>query len=503
VIVPIVRPAEQSPWEIQERNRRVAILPVGRHQRLGAGHPTPLHDVERYGMSPPRQMIAGLMGLAVLGGGGILQAVLPAPASGPQPPPQAVKRSPAARPPEPTTSTTPQGRQSETGDASKTAPGGPCSVTTVQARRADFEVQTGSPCQLAVFEPVAITARIAGTIASRAVNVGDRVHAQQALAELDDAERNAEVRAAHARIDRARAQVKQAEVHLEIVQAETSNAELEGERMERLVVQRALAPREIRAVKAQVRVSQSKLEKAKADLEESLANLRVTEATSARIFAGAEHLHVVSSIEGVVIEQHATPGLLARPGDSLFVVARTDKLIAVTHVPESESLRVKVGNRALVQLNAFPNHPPIEVTVSRIAYSLDAAAHTRQVEIDVPHPDGQLRPGETGIAAITFDIHRNLVIVPASSIAEDPGPPPADFCYRVSEGQAIRTRVKLNHDCRPMRTSECAPFYEVLAGLNGGEDLASSLEWNGEIQSIAQFSNRFPAGHPPVTIGVR
>jgi RND family efflux transporter MFP subunit len=375
-------------------------------------------------------------------------------------------------------------------------------VTTVQARRADFEVQIGAPCQLAAFEPVAVTARIASTIASRTVNVGDRVHAQQALAELDDAERNAEVKIAHAQIDRAQAQVKQAEMHLEIVQAETSYAELEGERMERLVVQRALVPREIRAVKAQVRVSQSKLEKAKADLEESLANLRVTEATSAKVFASAEHRHVVSSIEGVVIEQHATPGLVVRPGDTLFVVARTDKLIAVTHVPESEGLRVKVGNRALVQLNAFPNNPPIEATVSRLAYSLDATTHTRQVEIDVPNSNGQLWPGETGIAAITFDIHRNVVIVPASSIAQDPGPPPADFCYRVSEGHAIRTRVKLNRDCRPMRTSECASFYEVLKGLNGGEDLVSSLEWNGETQSIPQFGNRFPAGHLPGAIAV-
>lgn len=380
-------------------------------------------------------------------------------------------------------------------------------VTTATPERATIRLTTSEPGQIEAFETTAIHAKVAGYVASLAVDIGDRIEAGQPLAELDVPELVAELEQKRAMIEQARAEQRQAESAVEVAQAAVASAEArvteaqaairrtdadaarwqaEYARIDQLVRERAITDTlrdETRSklesaqagrdeVAAQVRSAEAaqaqataELDKARSDVVAAEARVAVAEADARRAEAMAGYTKILAPYDGVVTRRHVDTGHLTVPGgasDPLFVVARTDRVRIAVGVPEASAPLVGVGDRAELSLQALDGRI-FEGQVARISWALDQQTRTLRAEVDLENPDGTLRPGLYAYATIVTEEHADVLTVPATAVIREGG---KAYCVVVEGDRARRREVQLglNDGTR----------VEVLSGLEGGEAIVAS-----------------------------
>lgn len=297
------------------------------------------------------------------------------------------------------------------------------------------------------FETARLFARVSGFVKMQRVDIGDRVKQGDVLATLDVPElwmqlevdtastdqakarmlqARARINGAEAELDGTRAGVLQAEAALKNAEANLKLRELTFERMKRLHELKSIEPSLLEeskerysaavgtlesakaalvAAKALIGAAQSKIEQAKADLMAREAAVKVAQATRDRSRLLLEFANVLAPFEGVITTRGYSRGELVLTTDKTPIVTlqRTDVLRVVVFVPEREAAQVNVGQPVLVEINALPGKKFV-AKVSRTSASLDAEARTMRVEIDMPNPTGQIRPGMS--ARVTIELNK-------------------------------------------------------------------------------------------------
>jgi multidrug efflux pump subunit AcrA (membrane-fusion protein) len=76
----------------------------------------------------------------------------------------------------------------------------------------------------------------------------------------------------------------------------------------------------------------------------------------------------------------------------LFTCQQVDTVRVFCDVPEAAAASVREGTPADVALVGLPGQT-VRGAVGRVSGSLDPRTRTMRVEIDLPNPDGRLRPG--------------------------------------------------------------------------------------------------------------
>src|SRR5262249_44652177 len=107
-------------------------------------------------------------------------------------------------------------------------------------------------------------------------------------------------------------------------------------------------------------------------------------------------------------------------------------------VPEADAPLVADGTPAVVRVQALQDSK-FEGRVARTSWVLDSQSRTLRAQIDLPNPDGRLRPGLYATATITVERPGGLTL-PAWAIRPQDDEPAV---FRVEEGRAVRTPVKL------------------------------------------------------------
>lgn len=170
----------------------------------------------------------------------------------------------------------------------------------------------------------------------------------------------------------------------------------------------------------------------------------------------------------------ALQGLRVEPGMNLYKIADIRSVWMDASIYEYEVPLIKVGQDAIVRLPYLPG----TVLRGRIAYIypyLDEATRTVRVRIDFPNPTGELKPGMYAEVAMQSPQGIGLA-VPKTAIL-DTGSRKLVF---VSRGDG-------RFDPREIQTGALAgEFYEVLAGLQEGEQVVTSA--NFLIDSESQLS---------------
>lgn len=236
-----------------------------------------------------------------------------------------------------------------------------------------------------------IYAQSTGYIAHWYKDIGDTVKQGDLLASVDTPEVDRELSAAQA----AREQVK----------ARLDLASISAKRWETLRSHDAVSQQELDE-------RQSALTQAQADLDAANANVgRLQE---------LEHFKsIVAPFAGVITRRNIDVGALVDsdaqgPGKELFMLAKTDVLKTYVYVPEAYSQRVKTGDRVRVTLAELPGKT-FSGTVARTADAIDTVTRSMQIEVDLPNPDGVLKPGAYA------DVQLNLpssgaVVIPANTL---------------------------------------------------------------------------------------
>jgi HlyD family secretion protein len=375
-------------------------------------------------------------------------------------------------------------------------------VEVVRPARQSIRRSTEQPGQIEAAEVAPIYAKLSGYVRGVAVDIGDRVSKGQVLAELSVPEVEADLQQKTAMVARAEAMRVQAEATVQVAQAGLVSAEArrteavagikqadadrarwqsEFERTGQLARERAVtgstldeARSKLAASEAAVAVAQAvaqtadaalaegraQVDKARADVSAAGSGVEVARAEVRHAEALLAFARIEAPFDGVVTRRNVDTGHLTVPGpqgEPLFVLARTDVVTIAVAVPETVAAAVEPGDRAVIRLQALGDRA-VEGMVTRTSYVLDVATRTLRVEIDLPNPDGTLRPGLYATATIVAEEHPDALAVPATAIARDGD---KTFCVVVAGGRATRRPVAVG--------LSDGTNAEILSGLGEGD----------------------------------
>ncbi|PSH69872.1 efflux transporter periplasmic adaptor subunit [Phyllobacterium brassicacearum] len=145
---------------------------------------------------------------------------------------------------------------------------------------------------------------------------------------------------------------------------------------------------------------------------------------------------------GTVLRHDGEVGEIAEPGTILFWVGQPSPLIVVADVNEEDIPRVKVGQRALLRSDAFPNQN-LEATVDSITPKGDPVTKTYRVRFKLPD-DTPLMIGMSTDVNIVIRVAENALTVPSLALR-------GNAIFTVEDGRASR--------------------HEIVTGIRGTKDV--------------------------------
>jgi HlyD family secretion protein len=204
------------------------------------------------------------------------------------------------------------------------------------------------------------------------------------------------------------------------------------------------ADAKIESAASAVAAGKAQVDKKMADEAAIRARRQVAEADEARTSALLNYLRIEAPFDGTISERNADIGYFAQvPGSDqarpLFTVVRTDRVRVFVDLPEMDAPLANAGDHAVVRVQSLSGRDfPGEIT--RTAWALDPTSRTLHTEVDVPNPDGALRPGM--YAQITIDLAEQpgaLTVPAAAVVSQDNG----TWCFVVDHGKASRKPVTI------------------------------------------------------------
>jgi RND family efflux transporter MFP subunit len=264
-----------------------------------------------------------------------------------------------------------------------------------------------------------ILARADGYVVSRFVDIGDRVKKGQLMAVIAAPDLDQQVVQARAQLAQAQAGLMQANANLQQGKANEELARVTADRYQKLVVHGAVARQDndqqqtnFQALVSSVGALQQAEGAAQQNVESSRANLQ-------RLIELQAFEHVTAPFDGVVTLRNVDVGALITTGSTLlFRVAQIDRLRTYIDVPQPNAPGVAVGQVA--QLTA-PEFGTRQFTghVTRTAGALDPTTRTLVTEVQVPNPQGTLRPGMYVNVSIQNQRSNPPILVPGDALIVD------------------------------------------------------------------------------------
>lgn len=153
---------------------------------------------------------------------------------------------------------------------------------------------------------------------------------------------------------------------------------------------------------------------------ERLRNWDVTDEQIARLAAGGapqRSLTFRAPAGGIVLERKATQGMRFMPGEVLYQLADLSTVWIIAEVAEQDIGRVRTGLTARARLDAYPG----QEFAGRITYvypTLKADTRTAEVRVELPNPQGRLKPAMYAQVEIAVAGSPQLV-VPNSAVIDN------------------------------------------------------------------------------------
>jgi RND family efflux transporter MFP subunit len=250
-------------------------------------------------------------------------------------------------------------------------------------------------------EQVDVTPKATGRMEKIYFNVGDPVKVGDLIAELEDAELQQQVNRAEAALAVAQASRAQKE-------AELSNAKAELNRAQQLLKDGLISAQDYEArktsyevVRAQLRLSDAQGEQAEAELRELKIRLG-----QAKVYA---------PMPGHIANRYVDVGALVSPTTPIVRIVNLSTMVTATSVPEREVGKLRVGNQAVVHVDAFGDQG-FNGRVARIGPVLDAATRSATIEIEIHNPEELLKAEMFARVELDLASTRQAVLIPREGL---------------------------------------------------------------------------------------
>jgi RND family efflux transporter MFP subunit len=292
-------------------------------------------------------------------------------------------------------------------------------VRTTTARKVDTPVELTLPGQTEAFNVANLFARATGYVAERRVDIGSRVHKDDLLLRIAAPDLDQQLEQAQAQLGQTQAAILQAQAQLESAQANTNLANVTKFRETTLANQGWETKQNADNASANYSVQTAGIANAKAGIAVAVANLKAQQATVDRLQALTAFEQVKAPFDGVITARNVDAGdLLTQDnasGTPLFSIVRDDILRVAVYVPQSGAIGIHDGLEATVTVPEMPGRV-FKARVARSAVALQSASRSMLTEVDVPNPDGAIRPGL--FVNVTFSIPRQApaIVVPDEAL---------------------------------------------------------------------------------------
>jgi multidrug efflux system membrane fusion protein len=164
--------------------------------------------------------------------------------------------------------------------------------------------------------------------------------------------------------------------------------------------------------------------------------------------------------------------------NSLFSIAQTNLLRIYINVPQTYASDIRPGQTAQVLVQEVPNHPFLGKVV-RTSAALDAASRTLVSEVDVPNPQGLLRPGTIAQVRLRVSHPEGALQMPDSALLTNAG---GTQTLVVGQDDKIHYQtIKVGRDF--------GKTIEVISGLQAGQNVVAnpndSLHEGEKVHTVA------------------
>jgi cobalt-zinc-cadmium efflux system membrane fusion protein len=170
----------------------------------------------------------------------------------------------------------------------------------------------------------------------------------------------------------------------------------------------------------EVQRAQAELQTAQQDLERSQRERSLLSGAGSAGGGRITTLPLVSPLDGVLVQAHATEGEQAEPGKKLFTVVDSSVVWVEAHVFSQDVALAAAATDAQVQVDAFAD-TWFAARLLSIGQTVDDQARTLEVLFEVDNADGRLRPGMFATVAVGLEAPTERLSVPTSAILQIEG----------------------------------------------------------------------------------
>lgn len=337
---------------------------------------------------------------------------------------------------------------------------------------------------LEAIKTVEVGTQVSGVIEKIFVDYNSQVKKGQLLAQLDETPLLAQLEQSKASVDQAEAQVK---------------------------YQKATYDR-YKALVAKKLIAQADFDQAEYNYNNALGSLSNAKSMYDKNKINLSYARIYSPIDGIILDRAVDEGQTVAASfntPTLFTIANDLTQMRVeAMVDEADIGQVRNGQRVEFTVDAFPMRKfDGEVTEIRLQPVSSANVITYTVVINAPNPEKILMPGMTASATFFVTEKKDIVLVPAKAIRFTPDPVMLTSYNQANNGGEVQTSgpnnspmmnafamkssageagkvvwIKEGTKIHPRKievgvTDEV--HYEVLSGLNGGEEVVVAMSSSG------------------------
>ncbi|WP_434631478.1 efflux RND transporter periplasmic adaptor subunit [Thermoanaerobacterium thermosaccharolyticum] len=334
-------------------------------------------------------------------------------------------------------------------------------------------------------EDIKVSSKISGKVKEVNFQVGSYVKEGDPLIVLDTNELNIQLAQAKASLDAAEANLAANEygnLPQELEQAKTAysqaesnylNAKTNYDRVKSLYDAGATSKQSLDSAQLQYQTAESQYENAKEQLDiiqkkqpENLKALQSqVEQAQAQVELAETNVQngiITAPISGVVTSKQIDAGEMCQAGTTLLTISNTNNVDVVINVPEDDINNLKVGQDALVSVDAINNGNNLKGKISEISPSSQQNG-IFQVKTSLDNKDNLLKSGMFAKVSIVTEIKQNAITIPKDAIMIKKY---GNTVYVVNNGKAEERLVKLG-----ISNSDKV---EVVSGIKAGETVIVS-----------------------------
>jgi RND family efflux transporter MFP subunit len=316
------------------------------------------------------------------------------------------------------------GSCSETREVKASSPQRQNLVAVAKVVREDLASEMELAAEFHPYQEIDVHAKVSGYLKAIYVDVGDPVRQGQLLAELEVPEMHDDLAQATVGVKRTQLDVQRAQGEVRRAEAALNIRELSYKRLHSVSEARPnlIAQQEIDDALAKFREAEAQLMTAKAAVAATEEQVRLAQVGRTRVDTMMRYLRITAPFSGVITRRLGDPGALIQAGTASHTQAmpvvrlsQIDRLRLVLPVPESIVPKIKAGDPVEVRVDTLGR--VFQGKVTRFSGRLDAGTRTMQTEVDIPNPNGIIKPGMYGYATLRLDRRDDALAIPVQAIS--------------------------------------------------------------------------------------